>query len=165
MIEKSEVEHLWTGQRVFWSVFTFFAVVMAVNAVFIYLALESHPGVVTEHSYEEGLAFDDRLAEAKEQAKLGWSGQVDLSQSGYIIYRLVDRDQKPVSAKNIKINFVRGVSAGHDFEVDLNESEIGVYRADFNAPLKGKWQAHISVIWDEDGVPKKYLERHDVIVE
>lgn len=166
MTENIHVDKLWTGQRVFWAVFSFFAVVMAVNAVFVYLALEHHPGVVTEHSYEEGLAFDERLAEAEEQAKLGWRGDLTASaSSGSVVYRLRDQADQPVSGRVVTIRFVRAVSSGHDFDVVLRESEQGVYRSDFSPPLKGKWQAHISVKWDEDGQQRKFFDLRNVVVE
>ncbi len=43
-----------------------FLVVFAVNGVFVYNALTTHHGVVTENAYEKGLDFDRIVKEVRE---------------------------------------------------------------------------------------------------
>ena len=48
-----------------WMFVLAFLVVGAVDGVFVYLALSSHSGVVTEGAYEKGLASKQTLAKAE----------------------------------------------------------------------------------------------------
>ena len=82
-----------TGRKFFLIVLAFFGIVMAVNAVFISLALKSNPGVVTKDYYERGIHFNDTLEQANYQKELGWTGELDASYSASrIVYQLRDKD-------------------------------------------------------------------------
>ena len=45
----------------------FFGIVTLVNSVFIYMALHTHSGLVTENPYEKGLAYNERLDDIRHQ--------------------------------------------------------------------------------------------------
>lgn len=51
-------------------------VVVAVNAVMIYLALSTFTGLTTAQSYDRGRAYNRVLEEAARQEALGWTAQV-----------------------------------------------------------------------------------------
>ncbi|MEQ1705902.1 MAG: FixH family protein, partial [Rickettsiales bacterium] len=65
-----------TGKRVWWYFVAFFGFIAAVNAVMVTLAIRTHSGVVTEHPYEKGLAYNQVVEAEKNQQKLGWNGDV-----------------------------------------------------------------------------------------
>ena len=44
-----------------------FAVVFVVNGIFIYMAMQTHNGIVTENPYEKGLAYEQIVQEVKQQ--------------------------------------------------------------------------------------------------
>jgi nitrogen fixation protein FixH len=44
-----------------------FMVVFAVNGVFVYTAIHTNHGVVTENAYEKGLKFDHIVAEVRKR--------------------------------------------------------------------------------------------------
>ena len=44
-----------------------FIVVLVVNAIFVYLAVNTNRGVTREHAYEEGLNFDQIVSEVRKQ--------------------------------------------------------------------------------------------------
>ncbi|MDY0029415.1 MAG: FixH family protein [Pseudobdellovibrionaceae bacterium] len=142
---------LFTGKKFLIVVVGFFGVIMAVNAVFITLALKSNPGVVTKDYYQRGINYNETLEQARYQKELGWVGTLTASySSGRISYRLLDKDGHPLSGKTILVRMVRPVQAGYDFEISLNEGRAGIYEADFYPPLKGNWDAHIDVTSEGD---------------
>lgn len=51
--------------RVLWWFAAAFAVVFAVNGLFVYLAVSTNHGVVREHAYEEGLDYDHIVSEVR----------------------------------------------------------------------------------------------------
>lgn len=56
-----------TGRTVLYAFLGFFAVFAAVDAFFVYTAVTTNTGVVTENSYERGLHYNDLLDEARKR--------------------------------------------------------------------------------------------------
>ncbi len=55
------------GRRFFLILFGFFVIFASVDAFFVYKALSTNTGVVSENAYEQGLRYNDILAEAKKR--------------------------------------------------------------------------------------------------
>jgi len=62
-----------TGRHVLFGMVGFFGLIIAVNAVFITLAVRSFPGEQERKSYLQGVNYNDRLAERAAQETLGWT--------------------------------------------------------------------------------------------
>lgn len=56
-----------TGRLVLTALLGFFAVCMAVNAFFVYMAVTTNRGVVDENAYQTGLHYNDLLEEARQR--------------------------------------------------------------------------------------------------
>ena len=72
------------GNESFWPAFknsliAGFAVVIAVNAALIWFALGSFSGLSEAHAYQAGLAYNETLAAAKAQERLGFVPQFDFA--------------------------------------------------------------------------------------
>ena len=63
-----------TGWTVFYGMVAFFGVIIAVNLTFVYFALDSWPGLTTQHAYEEGIAYNKTLEQAAAQLIAGEKG-------------------------------------------------------------------------------------------
>jgi nitrogen fixation protein FixH len=53
------------GRKVLFLLLGFFAVFASVDAYFVYLAMKTKPGVVTENAYQRGLNYNEVLEEAR----------------------------------------------------------------------------------------------------
>lgn len=53
------------GRKFFIILISFFILFASVDAFFIYKALSTHTGVVTENAYEQGLNYNEILEEAR----------------------------------------------------------------------------------------------------
>jgi len=62
-----------TGWHVLGVVVGFFAIVIALDVWFVTLAYRTFPGQVSETPYEDGVAFNRRIARQDAQARLGWT--------------------------------------------------------------------------------------------
>ena len=71
--EPKDQEYRLTGRFVLVAIVSFFVVVMGVNGIMAYLAVETFSGVQSEKSYENGLAFNRDIARARAQDSQGWS--------------------------------------------------------------------------------------------
>lgn len=130
-----------------WYFVLFFLVVFVVNGIFIYLALESYTGVVTDEAYEKGLAYDSLLEESREQAEMGIQHKARY-EAPVLRLELKDRDGHPIEGAHVTAKMIRPVQAGYDFEVPLTPHGGGVYAADIHPPLPGAWTAKMEAQWD-----------------
>jgi nitrogen fixation protein FixH len=127
-------------------------IVIVVNAVLVFAALDTFPGLETTDHYRKGLAYNANLAAAREQRERGW--KVDLSFAadaataaeqgrGTLRVRFADRDGEPLAGLSVTAMLTRPAHAGHDFEVPLRNLGEGVYQATVALPLRGLWEARI----------------------
>ncbi|MBP9049903.1 MAG: FixH family protein [Alphaproteobacteria bacterium] len=146
-LSAEERADLWANRWVPWMFVLAFLVVGAVNAVFVYLAIHSHTGLVTEQAYEKGLAFNQTLAKAEAMQALGWNFSVELTSEDILSVRLVDKSGNPIQKAQVKGRMVRPVKSGYDYEINLAEQmkvgESGVYQVLLRPPLRGSWTVHL----------------------
>lgn len=149
-LSAEERADLWANRWVPWMFVLAFLVVGAVNAVFVYLAIHSHTGLITEQAYEKGLAFNQTLAKAEAMKALGWNFSVELTSEDILSVRLVDKSGNPVQKAQVKGRMVRPVKSGYDYEINLSEQtkggEFGVYQVLLRPPLRGSWTVHLVAI-------------------
>ena len=136
-----------TGKKVFFYFLAFFVAVVLANAVFITQALESFTGVVSESAYEDGLAYDKTLLEAKEQKALGLKESL-VYENGALVWTIKDNENVPVTGAKVTAQIIRPLETGHDYEIEFTESAQGVYRAPLNAPLPGAWTVKADAKWN-----------------
>ena len=69
--------------------------VVLVNAIMVYFALSTFPGLTTPNSYDRGRAYNQVLAEAARQDALGWTATVTL-RGERILLSVTDREGRAV---------------------------------------------------------------------
>lgn len=141
-----------SGKWVLLSFIAFFGVIIAVNAVFITAALDTHSGVVIEQPYEKGLAFNETLEKAKAQADIDHKVSYENGTLRLIL---------PVSNAAVEASFLRPVKDGHDFKISLLHKGDGVYEATPQMPLPGAWTVRLKATWDN----QIFQITHDLIAE
>lgn len=129
-----------------WMFVAFFVVVALVNTVFITVAIQTRPGLVTEDAYEKGLAYNTILEAAKKQKILGWTGRTTYA-NDVLSYTLKDKTGAPISGATVKAEIRRPVTQGHDSTAVLQEAGKGVYEAKVALPLHGLWNIRIYSTW------------------
>ncbi len=132
-----------------WYFVAFFVVVFIVNGIFVYIATTSQPGVIEENHYEIGLAYDERIAEERSEKALGWQSDVRFDGDKAFSVSMVDKDGNALQGASVKVEMIREVQDGHDFEAILSETAPGQYSADIDFPLPGQWDAYIYVTWND----------------
>jgi nitrogen fixation protein FixH len=131
-----------------WAFFAFFGVVLAANAVMIWVAFATWPGLETQSAYQKGLAYNRTLAAARAQDALGWRVDLDLAPAGGRLARLkltlADRYGDLIEDARVTAAFVRPTYAGHDVELAVPHDHGGVYDAEAALPLAGVWELHLT---------------------
>lgn len=131
----------------------FFALVVAVNTVFISTALSTHSGVVTDQPYEKGLAFNETLATAKAQPAIDHKPSWD---NGVLRWQLLDQNGQPIDAE-VSALLYRSVKDGSDFTVTMTPVTAGVYEAVIDLPMEGRWEAQLKALWNSSQYQTRFV--------
>jgi nitrogen fixation protein FixH len=139
------------GVHVAMMMVAFFAVIIALDALFITFAIQSHPGEKVKNSYVLGLEYNKELAKQAEQRTLGWTldaGLVD--DDATFLVRLRDAAGAPLGGMEVAVRMhVAGVRK--DLEpVWLAERAPGEYAMAATMPGPAKIDAVIAVSRDRE---------------
>jgi nitrogen fixation protein FixH len=129
-----------TGKRVWWYFVAFFGFVAAVNAVMVTLAIRTHSGVVTEHPYEKGLAYNQVVEAEKKQEALGWKGTIDYK-NGVLNFELHNQKNQPLAWEKATATITRPTQQGMDSTVELKGMKTPI-----EFPAKGLWEVRVDAM-------------------
>lgn len=136
-----------TGWAVFWGVVAFFTTVAAVDAVFIYFAVHSYSGTVTEQPYETGLAYNETIAAAEKQAALDVQSKGGF-EDGYIVLDLRTKAGTPIANAKVSGRIMRPVNERDDIDIVFENAGNGIYKAEMKGAATGLWIARTEAAWD-----------------
>ncbi|MGE3623679.1 MAG: FixH family protein [Bdellovibrionales bacterium] len=128
--------------------FAFFTLLVLVLVPMCVLAFRTSTGVVTEHAYEKGLAYNDSIRKAERQKALGWHAELDVHPvaANRIGARFALRDGggAPLDGAVVTLWLVRPTQGGMDQKMQMTPAGNGRYEASVALPLTGLWEARVS---------------------
>lgn len=127
----------------------FFAVVFAVNAVFLYKSIETYDGLVDEDYYMKGLFYSKNMDSEK---ALGWKidlsfGSTPVPESTTRVNVEIKKDGAPVDGADVAVVLKRPAMQRYDRSYRLAPAG-GVYRGEIRIPLEGLWDVEIKAVKD-----------------
>ncbi len=135
-----------TGKHVLLIIIIFFGVMIFANVMFIRAAVTSFPGVSEEHSYLQGLHYNDKLAARAAQAELGWRASVNAVEREAGMGRIVlafETNGAPLSGLTVSGVVKRPVHDDEDLVVVFNETGGGLYEAQVDDFAAGAWDLSV----------------------
>ena len=129
-----------------WYFVIFFAVIATLDGIFVYLAVSTQTGVVTERAYEKGLAYNETLERARTQPSLQQKARYN---EGVLRWTLATKDGAPITDAHVTAHIKRPVQDGYDFDITLSHLGNGLYEAEINPPMQGLWVARLNSAWDK----------------
>ncbi|MBL27441.1 MAG: hypothetical protein CMM50_07830 [Rhodospirillaceae bacterium] len=140
-MSSAEARPVIKGRHVLFGLLTFFGVVMAANGALVYFAGESWTGLTSDHSYLEGLHYNETLAAAEAQNALGWKVDVSVGEDTAKTLTVVMRDAegRPLDDLTVSGSLIRPTSEGSDQTIELTFVGDGRYATGLDLPLKGQW--------------------------
>lgn len=149
------------GRWIPWAFVAFFVVVFAANGIMVYLAHDSWTGLQTEDYYEQGVAYNEVLAEARAQEELGWDVDVAFTPidaaRAEVTVAMRDGAGHALTGGSVRARFIRPTQSGFDSEVTLAPLGEGRYRANVELPLPGQWR--LVVIGSHNGASYQTVRR------
>lgn len=144
-----------TGKQVAWYFVAFFGFVGLINAVMITFAVRTHSGLVTDHPYEKGLAYNKVVEAENNQNTLGWKSTLDYK-NGALSFSLRDKNNRIINPEKVTATITRPTQQGMDFSVVLKGNETHI-----NFPAKGLWEVRADAMFK--GV--HYQQSKRIVVE
>lgn len=125
------------GWHVLAGVVAFFVAVIGVDALFVVQALKTYPGEVSVTPYEDGLAYNKKIAQLEAQRELGWTAGV-AAEPQAVLVRLRDRDGRPLSGLTVVGRLQRPATETGAQSLAFAERAPGDYAAPANQ-ASGAW--------------------------
>ncbi len=125
-------------------------VVLVVNAVMIWFAFATNPGLVVDDYYERGRHVE-RTISSRQADGPGWVMNIDTPddvQAGVptvVRVVVVDKAGQPVSPDEVTYYAYRPSDAGQDFSIPMVEEAPGRYAIRTRFPLSGIWDTLVAV--------------------
>ncbi|MBT3371532.1 MAG: FixH family protein [Rhodospirillaceae bacterium] len=135
-----------TGRKVLAMLLGFFALIVAVNGVFIYFALDSFSGLSTQNAYVKGLNYNRTLAQNRAQKATGLQITATASQPGQAVVLDVvvkDRHGKPIENLTLSGQLRRPTHEGEDLPLEFQAMGAGSYRATATPEALGQWDLRL----------------------
>lgn len=130
--------------KAFLGVFTLLGLSVIANLSMVYFSIVSNDGLVEENYYLKGLHYQNEIDREKLQEKLGWKADIHHTDKTYtVIARNINNT--PLEKAKVSINFFRPSQSGFDQNIQLKETNKGIYQADTELKLKGFWDVTIEI--------------------
>ena len=126
-----------TGWHVLGVVVGFFAIVIGLDVWFMTLAYRTFPGQVSETPYEDGVAFNRRIARQDAQARLGWAA-VAAADPSAVRVELRDARGAPLRGLEVTGRLERPATEAGRLDLRFTETAPGRYEAPLRSP-SGAW--------------------------
>jgi nitrogen fixation protein FixH len=134
-----------TGRHVLLTFIGFFLVVFAVNGIMIYKAETTFGGLDTVDAYRKGLAYNERIAAAAAQGRLGWRDRTEyVPQTRRVRVTLTDAAGAPVSGLTVTAELQRPATSRFDRQLFLVETGPATYEGDVSELEPGAWTVDIA---------------------
>lgn len=124
----------------------FFGIIFTLDGIFVYTAITTQTGLVTDQAYEKGLNYNETLAQAKSQPILKDTVSFD---DNVLSWQLIDNNDKKIETANVKARIIRPIQDGHDFDIVLDNKGEGIYQTTLTLPFEGLWMAKLESRWDK----------------
>lgn len=139
----------WTlkGWHVLAIVTGFFALIVGLDVWFATLAYRTFPGQVSDTPYEDGVAYNRRLAQEAAQASLGWQAAA-AADPGRVRLELRDASGAPLSGLTVTGRLERPATEAGRITLAFREAGPGRYEAAVPGAA-GAWDLSFRAAADE----------------
>ena len=125
-----------------WYFVMFFVFIALMNTVMVTLAVRTDTGIVTEHPYEKGLAYNKVVEAEVKQQLLQWSSDIKY-EKGILYFTLKDKENKLIIPEKTIATITRPTQDGMDFSVELKNGKSSI-----SFPVKGLWKVRVDTTYN-----------------
>jgi nitrogen fixation protein FixH len=139
-----------------WGWFGMIVIVMLANMTMIHFARTTSPGLVVNDFYEKGKNYDNTLKERQLEKNLGWQinpqlpEKITVDKVFPIAISVVGVNGETVLPREATIYIFRPSDAAADFSLPMELSRKGMFVADLELPLPGRWDIIFSLSSEDE---------------
>ncbi|MBT3332755.1 MAG: FixH family protein [Rhodospirillaceae bacterium] len=154
MIRAGDMMGQMTGRKVLAMLLGFFGLILVVNGIFLYFALNSFSGLSTENAYVKGLNFNQTIAQGRAQEMAGWQVSATVTNVGtspeiILIVRITDPQGRPLDGLTLSGQLRRPTHAGKDLVLTFQGQGQGDYRTTVAPGALGQWDLRLAAQIDD----------------
>lgn len=157
------------GAALFWALSPVLLLgsLLGAQLFFLWGALDDPSFAVEEDYYDKALSWDATMAQQRENARLGWTADVEagLRSDGTGNVR-VDLDAptgQPIEGARVSVEAFHNARASHRLEATLHEAAPGRYVASLPMRRPGLWEFRLTAARRADVFT--HVARHDLLPE
>jgi nitrogen fixation protein FixH len=143
------------SRRSYWphAIIGFFGVIIVLNFVLLFLAVQGYGGLLDTHPYEKGLVYDEELEKLRNFRDAGWTLTLE-SQPMHVTLRY--RAGAPVNGAHVRLTALRPDDTSADLREELQAESDGGYRGRLSLRA-GLWLLGIEI--EHDGKKFSFKEQ------
>jgi nitrogen fixation protein FixH len=143
------------GIHVLWMLLAFFALIIAVDAYFIFRAVATFPGEQVKNSYVLGLDFNREVERRERQRTLGWRAEAGVVQDDgqHLLVHLTSAEGRPLSGLAVSVELFSAAMGPVEETIVLEERGPGDYVAPVVLPAQARVEMNISAQRSGDSEP------------
>lgn len=154
-----------TGRHVLIGLVVFFGVMFVANGFLVYYAVSTFSGGDRPNPYRSGLNYNETIADAEQQAALGWSTKADYDEgASRLTLRFTDAAEAPVTGLSLSGTLGRPAVDTHDRAVTFREWSEGTYVSDVTLD-PGNWVLSVESSKQEGGSPVYRLKKRLIVAD
>ncbi|WP_108681222.1 FixH family protein [Methyloceanibacter sp. wino2] len=154
-----------TGRHVLIGLVIFFGIMFVANGLLVYYAVSTFSGGDRPNPYRSGLNYNETIAEAEQQAALGWSAKADYDKSAArVTLHFADSAEAPVTGLALSGKLVRPTVDSDDRVVTFREWREGVYVSDVTLD-PGNWILSVESAKQDGGSPVYRLKKRLIVAD
>lgn len=128
-----------------WAIVGSLFVVIVVNGGLIYWALSTFPGQAGNDGFDLSNHYDQVIAAAQQQARLGWSVKVAVDPAKHAELLLTDHAGTPLTGAQLNVSAERPLGPTETTMLPFREVGQGRYVAVASLPEIGQWDLLLTV--------------------
>lgn len=132
---------VWYKQFWPWFLITIPALSMVLSFSMLTLAINTDDSLVVDEYYKEGKAINLQLDKVKKARKLGIDTQLSIIDNRIAINFT---SGAPASGEALHLDFYHATLESKDFNLLLTQDAAGIYRAQAEIPITGKWNVTLT---------------------
>lgn len=131
------------------------------GALFLYAAINSDRGRVTDNAYSDSLKFQKTIERLQRSKALGWQVQFK-SYNNTLTIQLTDKMDKPLIGAELSLSAMSAQKKGLQIKAsDFTEHSSGSYQLNRRFAEKGFWISELEAQLADD----KFLWRGNILIE
>ena len=146
--------------EIFWPAFVvaLFAGAVLANMVLVFRATGDPSHAVLPDYYQRALRWDEKLAQDRRSAALGWQLRVEAARP--LRVTLADRSGRPIDRATLRVSLFHKARSSHVLTRELTPDRRGAYSADLSLSRPGLWELHFDA--ERDGERFSQTVEHEV---